>query len=97
MKLIVAFIRRSRRRSVELALSDAGVSGWSACEVVGHSVGEGGSAVDHLRIDVLVRDGDAEQLCQAVAAAGHTGVEGDGIAMVLPVETALRIDTKQPA
>ena len=46
-----------------------------------------------VKLEVIVEDGLAERVVEAIAAAAQTGRIGDGKIFVIPVETALRIRT----
>ena len=46
-----------------------------------------------MKLEVIVEDGMAERVVEAIAAAAQTGRIGDGKIFVIPVETALRIRT----
>jgi nitrogen regulatory protein P-II 1 len=46
-----------------------------------------------VKLEVVVEDGLADRVVEAIAAAAQTGRIGDGKIFVIPVETALRIRT----
>ncbi len=104
MKLIVAFIKPFKLDQVKEALTVINVRGMSVSEVRGFGRQRGhaefyrGSEyqVDFLpkiRIDVVVRDEDAEKVVDTIVEAGRTGQVGDGKIFVIPVEDAVRIRT----
>lgn len=47
-----------------------------------------------VRVEAVVPDERAEAVVQAVLAAAHTGVRGDGKIFVLPVDDGVRIKNK---
>ena len=104
MKMIVAFIKPFKLDQVKEALADISIRGMSISEVKGFGRQRGhaefyrGSEyqVDFLpkiRIDVVTRDEDANDVINAIMDAGRTGQVGDGKIFVLPVEEAIRIRT----
>ena len=104
MKLIMAFIKPFKLDQVKEALTEIDVRGMTIAEVRGFGRQKGhaefyrGSEyqVDFLpkiRIDMVVRDEDVDEVVDAVVEAGHTGQVGDGKIFILPVEDAIRIRT----
>ncbi|TML85032.1 MAG: P-II family nitrogen regulator, partial [Actinobacteria bacterium] len=49
--------------------------------------------VPKVRIEVLVEDGDAERVADAIVEAARTGQIGDGKVWVSPVEGVIRVRT----
>ena len=49
--------------------------------------------VPKVRIEVLVDDGDADKVVDAIVEAARTGKIGDGKVWVTPVETLVRVRT----
>lgn len=47
------------------------------------------------KLEVIVPDEQVEQLVQAIQKAAHTGNPGDGRIFVLPVETMVKIRTRE--
>jgi len=104
MKLVTAVIKPHKWEDVRLALETAGVSGMTVSEVSGYGRQKGHkevyrgaeydiTLVPKLRIEVVVADGDADALVEAVVAAGATGHIGDGKVWVTPVESVVRVRT----
>jgi nitrogen regulatory protein PII len=91
MVMIVAYVRRTRRAPVGLALRQLVQSGWSESEVIGHGHAAAGHGVEHVRFEVLLPAKLAKACTQAIARAAVTGVEGDGIIVTLPVATMERV------
>jgi nitrogen regulatory protein PII len=103
VKMIVAFVKPFQLDHVKESLQGL-VRGMSVSEVRGFGRQRGhaefyrGSEyqVDFLpkiRIDVVTRDEDANDVINAIMDAGRTGQVGDGKIFVLPVEEAIRIRT----
>jgi len=104
MKKIEAYIKPFKLDEVKEALMEIGVGGMSVSEVKGFGRQKGhtelyrGSEyqVDFLpkiKIEVVVRDGDSEQVVSAIAAAAKTGQIGDGKIFISAVDDAVRIRT----
>lgn len=104
MKKIEAYIKPFKLDEVKEALMEIGIEGLSVAEVKGFGRQKGhtelyrGSEyqVDFLpkvKIDVVVPDGDAERVVEAVVAAARTGQIGDGKVFISNVEDAVRIRT----
>ena len=89
---------------VKEALTDLGVSGITVTEAKGFGRQKGHTelyrgaeyVVDFLpkvKLEVVVEDGLAARVVEAIATAARTGRIGDGKIFVLNVEEALRIRT----
>lgn len=48
-----------------------------------------------VRVEVVVRDEEADAVARAIRAAARTGNRGDGKVFILPVEQALRIASEE--
>lgn len=104
MKKIEAFIKPFKLDDVKEALMEIGIEGMSVIEVRGFGRQRGhtelykGSEykVDFLpkiKIEVIVKDRDADKVVEQIISAARTGTIGDGKIFVLPVEDAVRIRT----
>jgi len=104
MKLIKAFVRTTRIDEVVRALKAAGAPGVTISRV--HGVGYGyepllftfapseyNKMLEVSKIEVVCCAPDVESLIKAVVKAAHTGVKGDGIVFVTPVERAIKVRT----
>ena len=49
----------------------------------------------HVRIEVFTGKLKADEMTEAIMEAAHTGIEGDGIVAILPVESFYHIRTKE--
>ena len=104
MKKIEAVIKPFKLDEVKEALHEVGLQGITVVEAKGFGRQKGHTelyrgaeyVVDFLpkvKLEVVVDDGLADRVVDAIAQAAQTGWIGDGKIFVLPVEEALRIRT----
>jgi nitrogen regulatory protein P-II 1 len=104
VKKVEAVIKPFKLDEVKEALHEVGVSGITVTEAKGFGRQKGHTelyrgaeyVVDFLpkvRLEVVVEDGLAERVVEAIANAARTGRIGDGKIFVLDLEQALRIRT----
>lgn len=98
---VVAFIRREKLEDVERRLRELGIKRINVCKVKGygeyHDFFTRDWMVDEVRIEVFARQEYAEEIVQAILQAAHTGVPGDGVVAVIPVEKFYLIRTRAEA
>ena len=104
MKLVVAIIKPFKLDEVKEALSEVGVQGMTVSDVKGFGRSGGKREiyrgaeyvvefVPKIKLEILVRDGQASEVVDTIARTAHTGALGDGKIFVVPVEEAVRIRT----
>ena len=104
MKKIEAIIKPFKLDDVKDALHEVGVSGLTASEVKGFGRQKGHTelyrgaeyVIDFLpkvKVEVVVEDGMAENVIEAIENAARTGRIGDGKIFVTDVALAIRIRT----
>lgn len=104
MKKIEAIIREEKLEDVKAALDKIGITGLNVSEVKGRGQQRGISlqwratsyTVDmlpKLRLNVVVKDKDAEAVVKTIRESAYTGNFGDGMIFVLPVEQVVRVRT----
>jgi nitrogen regulatory protein P-II 1 len=104
VKKIEAIIKPFKLDEVKEALHEVGVSGITVIEAKGFGRQKGHTelyrgaeyVVDFLpkvKLEVVVEDGLAERVVEAIAQAAQTGRIGDGKIFVYSVEEVLRIRT----
>ncbi|MDD1701621.1 MAG: P-II family nitrogen regulator [Methanoregula sp.] len=104
MKMVIAIIKPERFEFVKKALEDKGYVGMTISEVKGRGEQKGISleyrggkmTVDLLpkvKLEIVVRDNQVEDLVGALSGAARTGKIGDGKIFILPVERSIRIRT----
>jgi len=89
--LLVAYVRTARRASVAQSLQRLSVTGWSESEVSGHGHAAAGHAVEHTRFELVVPAQRRGEYTEAIARAAHTGKDGDGVVLALPVLSLDRV------
>ncbi len=105
MKKIEAIIRPEKLNEVKGALEAAGFLGLNIVHVTGRGAqkgivhgGRGGETytvdmLPKLKIEVVVKDGDSEQVIETIMGAARTGNIGDGKIFVSNVGEAVRVRT----
>ena len=104
MKKIEAIIKPFKLDEVKEALHEVGVSGITVTEAKGFGRQKGHTelyrgaeyVVDFLpkvKLEVVVEDGLADRVVEAIIGAARTDKIGDGKIFVSPVEQAIRIRT----
>jgi nitrogen regulatory protein P-II 1 len=104
VKLVTALIKPHRADDVRVALEAAGVAGMTVSEALGFGRQKGHTevyrgaeyrvdTVPKTRIEVVVDDGDADRVVQAILGAARTGTIGDGKVWVTSVSDVMRIRT----
>ena len=102
MKKIEAVIQPFKLDDGKEALTGIGVDGMTITEVRGHGRQKGHKEVyrgreynvdllPKVKIEVVVGDGQAEEVIKALTAAARTGKIGDGKIFVYDVAEAIRI------
>jgi nitrogen regulatory protein PII len=104
MKYVLAFLPPDRLDSLVDALSDHHVHGLSVSDSRGfgqehdpahpdHRFHPGIDLVRHVRVEIMCRDAEVDEILEATYEALHTGGRGDGKVFVLDVVDALRLKT----
>jgi len=104
MKLITAVIKPHKLDDVRDALGDMGITGMTVTEVRGFGRQKGHTEIYRgaeyvvdfiakMRVEVAVRDEDAERVVEVIAGAANSGKIGDGKIFVSPLEQVVRIRT----
>jgi len=104
MKKIEAVIKPFKLDDVREALSEIGIAGMTALEVKGFGRQKGHTelyrgaeyVIDFLpkvKLEVVVRDDQADTCIEAITNAARTGKIGDGKIFVSTVERVVRIRT----
>ena len=104
MKKIEAIIKPFKLEEVKEALGETGAQGMTVSEVKGFGRQKGHKElyrgaeyvvefVPKVKLELVIRDENAEQVVDAIVKAASSGRIGDGKIFVLPVDEAVRIRT----
>ncbi|MGB0627274.1 MAG: P-II family nitrogen regulator [Alphaproteobacteria bacterium] len=104
MKLVMAVIKPFKLDDVREALTELGVQGLTATEVKGYGRQKGQTEIyrgaeyavsflPKVKVEVVVDDGQADSVVEAISKAANTGRIGDGKIFVVDVASAMRIRT----
>jgi nitrogen regulatory protein P-II 1 len=104
MRLVTAVVKPFKLDGVKEALHGLGVAGMTIAEVQGHGRQRGHTEVyrgaeyvidfvPKVRIELVVDDGDAQRVVEAIVEAARTGQIGDGKVWTTPVDDLVRIRT----
>src|SRR3954467_2887643 len=104
MKLVVAIIKPFKLDEVREALTSLGIQGLTVSEVKGFGRQKGQTEIyrgaeysvsflPKIKVEVVVEDGLAEAVVEAIQKAANTGRIGDGKIFLLDVAHAVRIRT----
>ena len=104
MKLVTAVIKPFKLDDVKEALHGQGVAGMTVSEVQGHGRQRGHTEVyrgaeytvdfvPKVRIEIVVDDGDAQRVVDAIVEAARTGQIGDGKVWTSTIDDLVRIRT----
>ncbi len=94
MKMIWTIVRWTHLKEVEKALFRIGEKSFSVTKVKGLGEEKGYleyDLVSHLKIEILAPEDRVARIKEALVKAAWTGVAGDGVIAVLPVEEFVKI------
>jgi len=104
MKMVQAIIKPERCEFVKKALEEKGFVSMTISEVKGRGEQKGITleyrggkmivdVLPKIKLEIVVRDKDVDELVATITGAARTGKIGDGKIFVLPVEKSIRIRT----
>ena len=104
MKLVTAVVKPHAVGDIREALSALGIEGMTVSEASGYGRQRGHSEVyrgaeyvvdfvPKLRLEVLTRDEDADDVVRTIASTARSGRIGDGKVWVVSVDTVVRVRT----
>jgi nitrogen regulatory protein P-II 1 len=104
MKLVTAVIKPFKLDDVKTALESFGVHGMTVSEASGYGRQRGHTEVyrgaeytvdlvPKVRLEVLVEDGDADDVMEVIVKSAQTGRIGDGKVWSVPVDAVVRVRT----
>ena len=101
IKLIIAIIRRDKLELVEQKLKDTGVERINVTKVKGygeyHDFFSRDWMVEEVKLEIFTRKDEVETVTEAIMDAAHTGLPGDGVIAVVPIEKLFLIRTQSEA
>jgi nitrogen regulatory protein P-II 1 len=98
-KKITAIFRCENLEQVETALEEIGVPGMSVSNVEGY--GEYANffkmppVVQHARIEIFAEEEKIDLIAKTIMDGAHTGITGDGLIAVSPVEHLYKIKSQE--
>jgi len=106
MRKIEAVIKPFKLEEVKEALVKVGIGGMTVLDVRGFGEQRGQVEVyrgkeykadflQKVKIEVVVKDDQVEEVIKAICESAYTGKIGDGKIFVLPVEEVVRVRTKE--
>ena len=97
MKLMTAIVRTTSLDNIVKSLEDIDISGMTISEIKG--IGEETPLFKpyniHSRIDLFVPDEKVDNIADVILRNAHTGLAGDGLISVRPVDYVIKIRTKE--
>ncbi|ATU73624.1 P-II family nitrogen regulator [Komagataeibacter rhaeticus] len=106
MKLVTAIIKPFKLDDVREALTPLGIQGLTVSEVKGFGRQKGQTEIyrgaeyhvsflPKIKIEVAVTDEMVEQAVETILEAAHTGKIGDGKIFISPLDSVIRIRTRE--
>jgi nitrogen regulatory protein P-II 1 len=104
VKLVTAIVKPFKLDDVKAAISATGAAGMTVSNVSGYGRQKGHTEtyrgaeytvdlVPKVRVDVVVNDGDADKVVEAIVEAARTGKIGDGKVWVTAIDSLVRVRT----
>lgn len=101
VNLIIAHIRRDKLEQVEQKLQDIGVERITVSKVKGygeyHNFFARNWMVEEVRVEIFTRKDEVDKITAAIMDTAHTGLPGDGVVAVVPIEKFFLIRTRSVA
>ncbi|MBR9922374.1 MAG: P-II family nitrogen regulator [Bacteroidetes bacterium] len=108
MKKVEAIIRSSKFEDVKEALEESGIRFFTFLEVKGHGMEKNDEItyrgvpydsgyIPRLKLEVVVKDKQLNQVIDTISSTARTGKIGDGKIIVTTVETFIRVRTGESA
>jgi nitrogen regulatory protein P-II 1 len=104
MKLVTAVIKPFKLDDVKSALESFGAHGMTVSEASGYGRQRGHTEVyrgaeytvdlvPKVRLEILVDDGDVDDVIEVIVKSAQTGRIGDGKVWAVPVDSVVRVRT----
>ena len=98
MKMIMAFVRSDYCKDICRRVVDEGAKGLTLSRTRGMGQGLKWARIDslgHTRLEIIVDDKDVDRIIDVLIDAAWTGLPGDGIVLVYPLDRVVRIRTRE--
>jgi len=106
MKLVTAIIKPFKLDDVREALTPLGIQGLSVTEIRGFGRQKGQTEIyrgaeyhvsflPKVKVEIAVADTQVDDVVEAILSAAHTGKIGDGKIFVSPLDSVIRIRTRE--
>jgi nitrogen regulatory protein P-II 1 len=97
MKIVTAIVRTTALERIAKALEKIGVRGLTISEIkgLGEQVRLDKPYTVHDKIEIIVPDERADDVANVILEEGHTGLAGDGLVTVAPLEYVMKTRTKE--
>ncbi len=97
MKMVTAIVRTTSLQHVVQRLEKIGIKGLTISEVrgLGEEVRLNNPYSIHDRMEIVVADEKADEAANIILEHAATGLAGDGLVAVSPVDYAVKIRTKE--
>src|SRR5919106_297163 len=99
--LIIANIRSDKLNDVEKRLEKLGVERINVCKVKGfgeyHNFFAPNWLTNEVRLEIFTKTNEVDAITSAIMEGAHTGVPGDGVVAVVPIEKLYLIRTRSEA
>lgn len=94
MKLVSAIVRTQKLRQVEDALVALGVPDITVSSVggyTGHKMLARKELTPHSKVEIILPESQAESVAERICEAASTGLAGDGLIVITPVDKVMKI------
>lgn len=101
LSLIIANFRNDKLKEVEKKLEALGVERINVSKVKGfgeyHNFFAANWLTEEVRVEIYTRREEVDAIVATIVEAAHTGVPGDGVVAILPIEKLYLIRTRAEA
>ena len=101
VSLIIANFPSDKLKDVEKKLEKLGVERINVCKVKGfgeyHNFFAPNWLTDEVRVEIFTKTDEVDAITSAIMDAAHTGLPGDGVIAVVPIEKLYLIRTRSEA
>ncbi len=97
MKMVVGIVRTTCLKKVLKELDDIGIRNLTVSKIegIGEQITLRKSYAVHDMIQIIVPDEKVNQVTDVILQHAHSGLAGDGIITVIPIDYMIRLRTKE--